>query len=287
MTVQATEDQLAFDRRLIPLEWDAADPTRAAFELTESLCRTDGVLFGGAALSASLMAFEGVSGRPALWTAVQFVASADRGAHIELQLTVVAKGRNADQLQLHATSDGQLIFSALGTTATRREDGIAGLGLTPPKVVPPEDCVRWGDAPSRVGSGHQLISEFRGADLIDPDPARPGHMAMWGRVLDSTVTTSAKLGFLADMVPIASCRAAGIQGAGTSLDNTLRLGDLVETEWVLVELEGQAVNGGYGHGVTHLWSPDGQLMAIGSQSAKLFSFADFMDRWAGGGGGAR
>jgi acyl-CoA thioesterase len=174
-----------------------------------------------------------------------------------------------------------LLFSALGATATRRDDGIAGLGLSPPEVVPPEDTDRWGNAADRAGVGHQMISEFRVAPLVHPDPARPGHMAMWGRVLDATVTTSAKLGFLADMVPIAACRAAGIDGAGTSLDNTLRLGELVDTEWVLIELEGQAVHGSYGHGVTHLWSPDGRLMAIGSQSAKLFSFQDFAARRVG------
>jgi acyl-CoA thioesterase len=100
-------------------------------------------------------------------------------------------------------------------------------------------------------------------------------------VIGESRTTPATLGFLADMVPIAVCRAAGVEGAGTSLDNSLRVGRLVDTEWVLVELEAHAAADGYGYGVSHLWAPDGTLLATGSQTAKLFSFASFLRRLEG------
>jgi acyl-CoA thioesterase len=276
-----TEAQLAFDRRLVPLDW-SADERRASFELTAPLCRTDGVLFGATALSAALMAFETVTQRPALWATVQFVATTAMGATIDLEISRMAEGRRSDQVQLTGRTGDQLLFTALGATATRSDGGIAGLGMTPPAVAPPEACERLGGAHRHQGRvGHQLISEFREATLLNPDPARPGHMAMWGRVLESATTTSAKLGFLADMVPIASCRAAGVDGAGSSIDNTLRIVGLEDTEWVLIELDGQVAAGGYGHGITHLWTPDGRLLATGSQSAKLFSIAEFMARQAG------
>ena len=105
---------------------------------------------------------------------------------------------------------------------------------------------------------------------------------MWARIHGETATTAAKLGFLADMVPVAVCRAAGVMGAGTSLDNSLRVGRLVDSEWVLLDHEGHAADGGYGHGLVHLWSPDGVLMATGSQTAKLFSIESFQARDGGG-----
>lgn len=47
---------------------------------------------------------------------------------------------------------------------------------------------------------------------------------------------------------------------------------------MLVELEAHVAADGYGYGVSHLWAPDGTLMATGSQTAKLFSFEAFLAR---------
>jgi acyl-CoA thioesterase len=52
-----------------------------------------------------------------------------------------------------------------------------------------------------------------------------------------------------------------------SLDNTLRVVHVVETEWVLVDIVVEAINQGFGHGHVYLWSEDGTLMATASQSA--------------------
>ena len=52
-----------------------------------------------------------------------------------------------------------------------------------------------------------------------------------------------------------------------SLDNTIRLVRPVATEWVLLDIRVHAVRDGFGHGLVHLWSGDGVLMATASQSA--------------------
>jgi acyl-CoA thioesterase-2 len=275
------EARAHFDRQLLPLEWDADDPLRVRFELSTNMVRPDGALFGGAALATTLAAFELVTGRLAAYATVQFVSSGSFGEQIDCRIRHVAHGHNVDQLQLEATCGDRLVFSALGATATRKADGLGGVGLQPPKVLPPEEGPPWGAAAEAAPIGHHRVSEYREAMLVDPDPARPGHMAMWARVNLGATTTSAKLGYLADMVPIAICRAAGVLGAGTSLDNSLRLGQLVDTEWVLIELEGQLAVGGYGHGITHLWTPDGILLATGSQTSKLFGFSPEQARHLG------
>jgi acyl-CoA thioesterase-2 len=287
----ALDPGLALDLALLGLERDLGDPEVVRFVLAPHLCRHDGVLFGGTALAATLATFELVSGRPSLWATVQFVGRAVMGDRIECRVVVAAHGRSVDQLQLTATVGDELLFSSVGSTAIRRPDGISGSGHTMPDAPPPEACDRFGPAaavaaatsttrPFGEAVGHHNVSEFREVPAAPGDT--PGHLLMWARVNGRVDTSAAKLGFLADMVPIAVCRAAGIQGAGTSLDNSLRVGLLVDTEWVLVELDSHAADGDYGWGVSHMWAPDGTLMATGSQTAKLFSFESFFERLAAG-----
>ena len=66
--------------------------------------------------------------------------------------------------------------------------------------------------------------------------------------------------------------ALGVLAIGTSLDNTIRLGPWVETDWVLLDLRPHLAVGGYGHGVAHVWSTDGHLLATASQTASLIAF---------------
>ena len=70
--------------------------------------------------------------------------------------------------------------------------------------------------------------------------------------------------------------ALGVVTGGTSLDNTIRIGSFVGTEWVLLDLRPHLAAGGYGHGVANIWSEDGHLLATASQTAAMrpFDLAD-------------
>jgi acyl-CoA thioesterase len=235
------------------------------------------------------------------------VATADLGARVRVDVDVVAAGRSVSQVNVRGTVDGQLIFVAVGSTASARDGGLHGVGQVMPRVAPPEDSGPWtgprrrraeaaggtesGDSaaslampPSTVG--HHLVSEHRDAPVLDAAGARPGHMTLWARLTGDgpagPVMSPATLGFLADMVPLACSRACGVDGAGTSLDNSLRIGEPVDTEWVLLELDAHVAVGGYGHGQVHLWSPDGRMLGTGTQSAILFSVDDFIKRRTAG-----
>jgi acyl-CoA thioesterase len=71
-------------------------------------------------------------------------------------------------------------------------------------------------------------------------------------------------------VPLGVARSAGKLGAGSSLDNTMRFrGGVADTDWVLLDLQGDFANGGYGHGTVRMWTQDGALVATGSQSASM------------------
>ena len=64
-------------------------------------------------------------------------------------------------------------------------------------------------------------------------------------------------------------QALGRMGGGNSLDNTLRVARVVPADWVLVDVRMHAVRNGFGHGLVHLWSQDGTLLAIASQSCSV------------------
>ena len=123
------------------------------------------------------------------------------------------------------------------------------------------------------------VSELSRPPRTDGVERAPGRLAMGARLTDEPTNTAAKLGFLADMgVAHAICNLAGVAGAGTSLDNSLRIGRLVDGEWVLLDVHGLVAEAGYGYGLVHIWSPDGVLLATGSQSAKLRTFETMTSR---------
>jgi len=64
-------------------------------------------------------------------------------------------------------------------------------------------------------------------------------------------------------------KTLGVAGGGTSLDNTLRCGQLTDTEWVLADIRGHQAHGGFGQGSAHLWAEDGTLLGTASQTARL------------------
>lgn len=283
------------DQQLLNLSIDDDTGTRLSLIIEPHLSRSDGRFYGGAAMAVALAAGEIATGVPALWATNQLVAPAPMGSRIDIVTDVVAAGRSANQVHVQGFVDDHLIFNSVGSTARGRAGGIAATGQPMPRVPDPAECPRW-VGPGIEGEidlaafepptvGHQLVSEYLGAPLLDADPARPGHMALWARLAgdharDTGPLTAASLGFLADMVPIAVCRAAGVVGAGTSLDNTLRIGDIDvdHPEWLLLELDAEVAVGGFGHGTVRIWTPDGHLLATGAQSARLFSIADFISR---------
>ena len=271
-----TDGESSLDARLIGLRrGDAEDHVR--FSLLPHLCRPDGALYGGTALAAACAAMELVTGRPALWASVQLVSSAQRDDEVDVHVDVVADGRRLNQVRLSATVDDRLLFAAVGSTAAPKAGAITGTGPRMPRVAPPDPDggplfgrARWDHDGE---TGHHRVAQFVEATALEPDD-EPGHVLMWSRLRGETTTTAAKLGFLADMVPVAICRAAGVMGAGTSLDNSLRVGHLVDSEWVLLELQGHVAADGYGYGDARIWSPDGALLGSGSQTAKLFTFEE-------------
>ncbi len=242
-----------------------------SFVLIPGLSRMDGRLFGGTGLATAVAMFEAATGRAALWATVQFVGSADIGERLDCRVEVLAAGHRTSQVRLDALVAGRLVFTGVGSTAQGRDDGFSFQPSTMPKVSPPEDSPPF-DLGFDVPPGEDLSQgPFATAEYRQPTSVATGMSdggLVWARLRHTQVAT-ASLGYLADFVPNAVLRIAGRRGGGTSLDNSIRFGPAVApgTGWVLLDYDAYFGDHGFVHGAARIWSPDGVLLAVASQSA--------------------
>lgn len=274
------------DAEFLGLEADG-EAGRFHFNVLDRLARIDGQLYGGAAIAVSVAAAEAVTDRPAVWMTTQYVSTVASGARVDVTAEVLAAGRRTQQVRVTGTSwSGEVVFASLGATGRHRPDGLTGEFERCPTVTSPDESERWAtpfsglaraagvpDLPESEGMrGFGGTVEFRAPAILDhPDPG-PGRSCLWVRRRDGGVVTPAVAAYLADMVPMSVAQALGVIAGGTSLDNTIRMGPFVETEWVLLDLRPHLAVGGYGHGVAHVWSRDGHLLATASQTASMIEF---------------
>jgi acyl-CoA thioesterase len=277
----------AADLALIPCEL-APDGQSGSFELIPELCRFDGALYGGTGVAATVMAMEAATQRDALWVVTQFVASARVGARIDWEVQTLAAGHLVSQLSVAAkVDDGSVVFTGLGATSEPRPDGLDGQYVSMPVVTPPDDSpplLHGPGIPALRDMGFNRNLEYREAQVVsdgaDVGDRADGNVMLWARRTDGSPLTRAGIAYLADMVPMAVARAAGKLGAGFSLDNALRFAAVPPTEWVLLALRGEVATLGYGHGSFTAWTPDGTLVATGSQSATMKAVFDLDDEAA-------
>ncbi len=234
---------------------------RCRFELVPGVARHDGSLYGGTAIAVSVACMEAASGRPALWTTTQYVATASQGDVIECTTELVANGRNISQVQVTGRTGDRILFVSLGSTAVPREGGMEGQYERMPGMSAPEESevVQFGLPGGFRGFLSQV--EYRAArPTADETNAPP--LSLWARLTNGAVFTPAAIAFVADMVPGAIAREAGMVGGGTSSTTcSLRFGRIPEGDtWVLLDLRAHmAAGGAYAHGSVHVWSPDGHL----------------------------
>jgi acyl-CoA thioesterase len=259
------------DLDLFGIELD--DGGRGSFELTQLLARHDGRLYGGTAIAAAVALGEAVTGRRALWSTVQFISpESSVGDRIDCKVEVLAAGRRTSQIRVRGFVGEVEVFCALGANATPKAGAVSGVFAEPPQVVGPEEAPPF---QFRMPPALLAARPTRSIRLMEMRVATPldggTDLHHWVRIPGQRATP-AVLAYLADMVPMSIVHASGHMGGGTSLDNTIRLGRPADTEWVLLEMQPHVADGGFGTGTGLLLSPDGELMAVASQTSALMIF---------------
>jgi acyl-CoA thioesterase II len=245
------------------------NPFRWVLPVEQSLCTWAGNLFGGAGLGAAIEAMEAVSGRPVVWATAQYLSFAKVGSMLDLDVTLAVHGRATTQARVVVRCGNDEILTvngALGSRASKAEGSFAVMPSVPPPLECPLRRHRFGTQNSINEAMQARLAMGREIEELDGTLSADGRSAMWARLPGLAASSAAGLAILGDFVPSAIGQALGARAGGSSLDNTLRVVQLVPTEWVLLDMRVQAVHHGFGHGLVHLWAEDGTLMATASQS---------------------
>ena len=228
------------------------------------------VMYGGIGLAASVAALERTCKRPVVWVTAQYLSFAQPGQVLDLDVWLPVNGNVTTQARVNGHVGDKEIISVIAALGSR-PGGPSVHWRGTPDVPPPEDCPNleiWeGQAsmlhgrleargiPGRVGYGN-----------MSGKPSADGRAMFWLRSREGQPTDASMLAVFADYVPSAAGAALGRRFAGNSLDNTLRVRRLVETEWVLCDIRVTSVHDGFGYGEMDLYAENGELLATASQS---------------------
>lgn len=237
------------------------NPMRWYLPVVPGISAGGAFLFGGCGLGAAIEAMEGSTGRPVIWATAQYLSFARPPDVMDIDVTIASHGRYTTQARaVGHVGDSEILTvnAALGS----RPFPERGQWVTRPEVPPPDECER--REPRRVVSESIMMRLDQRWALRD---GRNGRTAVWTRMPDLLGVSASSLAVLGDYVPLGLGELVEAEITSNSLDNTLRVANVVDTEWVLVDIRIDLINHGFGHGTVYLWAEDGTLMATASQSA--------------------
>ena len=232
-------------------------------------------LFGGVGLASAIRALELTTDRPLIWATAQYLSFAMPGETVEVDVRAATEGKNVTQARVLGHVGDREIYTVNAAVGTRGKD-LDHQWVHMPDVPGPEDCERQprfrpkvDDEPDDLQQRmHVRVAAGRyGKKRSEGGLSEDGRAMLWCRPLDETTPIDATmLAVIADFVPGATGNALGMQAGSNSLDNTLRIRKLVETDWVLADIQVQGIHDGFVHGEARLFAQDGTLMAVASQS---------------------
>ena len=256
------------------------NPNRWILPVTPGVSTRANFLWGGCGLGAAIEAMEGTTGRPVIWATAQYLSYANPPSIMDIDVVVANAGRSVTQARATGHVGDREILTVNAALGERDVDA-KGAWEAMPDVPAPEDCeVRFAldDTEGMMSRLDFRLADARNWDDIDGNPSPDGNCSMWARMPDVLEMSGAALAILGDYVPFGLGQALGKHAGGNSLDNTLRMVEITDTDWVLLDIRVHAIANGFGHGLVHLWAQDGTLLATASQSTILRFHEDFEKR---------
>jgi acyl-CoA thioesterase len=228
-------------------------------------------MFGGVGLAASVAAMEAASGRPAIWATAHYISYAQPGNEAEITVALPAEGNAITQARATIHLGEREVLTAAAALGERT--GLDGQWVKLDDVPHWQDCdesSHWsGDdnlgsrirfRPARGSFGQLPNAETRTND---------GRLMIWMRPAEDISIDRIMLAVIADFMTPGIRNATGRHAGGNSLDNTIRYGAIVPTQWVLCDIQIEVIHSGIVHGAMRIFAEDGTLMASASQSMIL------------------
>lgn len=236
-------------------EWFSVKATRAMCVGPEDV----EFVMGGVAQAIAIDAAELATGKPLLWSTIQFNAAARNHQVIGAEVIPQSGGRSLTQVRVEVTADKNPVQSMFAALGTRPGSTIQFIKM--PKVDGPENCPKKDDP--LIQSTGNLIYEFDRRTALED--AETGLEYMWIRPVKHMPITAGLLALTSDFMLGAHKDTRG----GTSLDNTLRVFSVEPTDWILSVTQMSGFRAGVAMGVTHQFTQEGQLLSTSSQTGLL------------------
>ena len=268
--------KLTDDSQIDELKFFGLEPTSDELlwqmPVTSRVVGATGTLHGGCALAAVVGSLEVVTGRQLAYASAQYLSRVTLGSEVTIQLELNAVGNKITQAAGSIIGEGGVVLRAL-----------CGFGG---RILPDDQC--WirdrelGDpllCSKRPQTSETGVSFTDSADIRIAEQT-PGDAIVqyWARLPGTLASTTMGLTALADLLPSGMRVSLNKAFRGSSLDNAIKLGERLVSEWILIEIETFVVSQGVGHGVVRIFSENGQFLGSGTQSFAITKITGELDR---------
>lgn len=212
-------------------------------------------MMGGVTSAAVITAMEVVTGKQLLWSTTQFISHAPSEVDFDIKIVLLTEGGRTVQAR-GSLFVGERLVLETSAALSDASDESGEQYVQPLARVAPESCEL--KDPESVSGG--LLDQFERRTAYQNDV--DGREALWFRFKDRPRMSSAVVAVLGDFLPGAITQTRG----SSSVDNTIRINRLEESEWVLAESHVQALQGRIYQGEMRLFAESGVLLGTASQT---------------------
>jgi acyl-CoA thioesterase II len=245
------------------------DPHVWRLPVAQEICGGRESIYGGCALAAAIEVAEHCAERPTVWATCQFLAPARLGQTVELNFTLSAAGRAVSHTRVIGRSEGREVFICLISLGDRTFP-TTGTWVNMPDVPGPEGLPERYILGGNKGGIRERITELAVTD--DPTGimrSSDGRSCVWITMPGGIPECASALALLGDEVSTGTSAVIEPDAQAPSIDNTLRVVRPRACEWILADIELRAADRGFAHGFVNLWSPNGELLAVATQTGAL------------------
>ena len=219
------------------------------------------MFMGGVSVAAAIHAAEQQTGRPAVWASAQFLGRTMDGDVVDIEVDE-RPGRTISQATVTLrTADREtcIVRAALGRGD---RDDVSVQFSEMPAAAPPERC--------EPKEGGPWASEDNLLGRVERRTAREdagvGVEDMWIRLDErASAGSAAPLAIVAEFMPGAHLDTRG----GSGLDLTIRFVGGRHDGWILAATRVHALAAGLFHSEMQMFSPEGILLAVASQTGRM------------------
>jgi acyl-CoA thioesterase-2 len=229
-------------------------------------------LFGGAGMAAAVTAMEQSLDSDLVLANAQFQSFANFGNKLDIVVTPTEGGRKLRRAKAVGKVSGKTVFTVDAVLSEMAGQEARQWTAMPANLAAPENCSAWPIVPEQDSNARlldRLDVRLSVPEGVPTDEENGGNLKLWIQPKEAVAMDATLISICADFLPAAVGAATQRPGGGNSLDNHVRIAQLVPTKWILCDISVHHASNGLAQGDMKLFAQDGRLLATASQTLKL------------------